>query len=269
MWNKSAFQRFTDYLFSKDLTDNTVHKIIFTGLKHFLSNALLDEQHKNDLFTHIQPKDLGITKTDGFKIKLSIEEIRKLYNLEIEDKRKAAVRDFFIIACLSGGQRFADWKKLNKDYIVSIEGRNYFEYADQKTGNKKVKKILVPISPLVQTILDKYDGQLPIEYIKHSQQVNRVLKELGKLIELTEVVEKYSRKKGKFVFEKFHKHELLTTHVARNTFRTLLAQTGVDTKNSKMLMGHSSDKVHQIYNRISDEETAKKAANLDIFNIEG
>ena len=267
MWNKSAFQRFADFLFEKDLTDNTAHKIIFTGLKNFLTNALLDEQHQNDLFIHIKAKDLGIIKTDGFKISLNREELIRLHKLNIIDARKSAIRDFFVVACLSGGQRFADWKKLNKDHIICIEGRNYFEYSDQKTGFKKIKKIVVPISPLVQAILDKHNGYLPSEFIQYSQKVNITLKELGKRIGSTDMVKKHIRKKGKLQYYNLPKYELLTTHVARNTFRTLLAQSGVDTKNSKMLMGHSSDKVHEIYNRLSDEETARKAADLDIFNI--
>lgn len=143
---------------------------------------------------------------------LSVTEIEKIENVEINNNKLEKIRDCFLFQCYSGFA-YIDLKTLTKDNIqgdVIIKSR-------QKT---KVTSI-VPLLPITKNILEKYDYKLPVI---SNQKYNTMLKALGELCEI---------KKN------------LTSHLGRKTYATLLLNKGVRIETVAKALGHQNIKTTQ------------------------
>ncbi|EEC53269.1 integrase [Bacteroides eggerthii] len=60
---------------------------------------------------------------------------------------------------------------------------------------------------------------------------------------------------------------LLSFHVARHSYASLLLENGVDIYTIKSLMGHTNVKTTQIYTHIVNEQKEKAANTLHIENL--
>lgn len=61
---------------------------------------------------------------------------------------------------------------------------------------------------------------------------------------------------------------LLSFHVARHSYASLLLENGVDIYTIKSLMGHTNVKTTQIYTHIVNEQKEKAANTLHIENLD-
>ena len=113
---------------------------------------------------------------DVYKIFLAKDEILMLANLEIpKNNIKSIIRDYFIIGCCTS-LRYSDLIRIKKENI-----KNECIYM---TTVKTSQEVIIPISPLVKLILEKYNYELP--KAPCNQIFNRYLKEIGKSAGLTE-----------------------------------------------------------------------------------
>jgi len=127
-----------------------------------------------------------------------------------------------------------------------------FEITQLKTGNK----VVIPIHPTVQRILDKYNGQLPRPI--SNQKTNDYLKEIGKIC--PELQTKESRtytKAGKRIIRNYDKWELVTTHTARRSFATNEYKAGMPTITIMAITGHKTEKAFMRYIKVTPDEHAK------------
>lgn len=99
--------------------------------------------------------------------------------------------------------RISDTKRLKKQNIYSLKGKEFFQILSQKT----TKPISIPVHPIVQEILNKRGGELPDGM--PDQHINYALKEIGRIAKKGEEVEKRKTKGGKPRVEKFKKYELI------------------------------------------------------------
>ena len=60
---------------------------------------------------------------------------------------------------------------------------------------------------------------------------------------------------------------LMSSHLARHSFASLLLENGVDIYTIKSLMGHTNVKTTQIYTHIVDAAKEKAANTLHIDNL--
>ena len=142
----------------------------------------------------------------------------------------------FTFSYLCGGISFVDVANLTSDNIV--DGRLIY------TRRKTHKLIRLPLQPKAQEIIERYqqDGALflfPILSAFHKteqQQRNRVHKVISKVNERLKEV-------GKELEIPID----LTTYVSRHSFATVLKREGVSTSIICESLGHSSEKVTQIY----------------------
>lgn len=89
------------------------------------------------------------------------------------------VRDVFLVGYYMA-QRFSDYSTINEDNIRTLEsGQRVIDLKHQKTGNH----VVIPVRPELQTILDKYENQLPKSY---EQKVNKFLKQVTREAGITE-----------------------------------------------------------------------------------
>ena len=170
---------------------------------------------------------------------ISKEEIIQIIGYQSRDKYTCLAIDLFAFSYFSAGINFVDMAHLRRSNLVD----NRLIYTRQKTG----KLIRLPLQPKAREIIDKYIGSSLTDHVyifpilssfhkteiqqrnrlhKVLSQVNKRLKEVGK--ELGIPID-------------------LTTYVARHSYATVLKRSGVSTSLICETLGHSSEKITQIY----------------------
>lgn len=156
---------------------------------------------------------------------LTSTDLEQFKALEVP-KRREIVKDSFLLMCYTG-LRFSDHAITPNQ----IKG-NYIILTTQKT--KTLVKI--PLSNSARTILEKYNYDMPKQYLPN---FTRVLKILAKQANINELLHT-SKKIGAEVVEAYvEKHTLISAHVARKTFITHALANGVNPAVLKLWIGHS------------------------------
>ena len=242
------YTSFTSYLQSKQLAVNTIGKKIQT-LKIFLNAS----------------KEEGINHYDGFKSKkfvaiseeadtiaLNEKELDAIYKLDLkDDPRLDKVRDLFLLGCWTGC-RFSDLDQIKPENIK--EGLLHIR--QQKTGNK----VVIPLHPVVNAIIKKYEGKLP-EPISN-QKMNDYLKEVAAAAKINEIVHKQITKGGIKRSKAQSKFKLVTTHCARRSFATNLYKQGMPSLSIMAVTGHKTEEAFLKYIKVTPEEHAKKLQSM-------
>lgn len=183
-------------------------------------------------------------REETFATYLTQEELDMLESADLPDG-KQRTRDLFIIGVYTAA-RFSDYSRLTKDNITD----GLIGFVQQKTGTS----VVIPCSPKITAILDKYDGKAP----KMAQQVfNRQIKEVCKLVGIDAYVT-LGRKR-------VHKWEVISSHTARRTGASLLYMSGVPIKSCMMITGHTTEANFMRYIRVTKEENARKLASNPFF----
>ena len=247
------YNSFVSFLTEKDYSQNTIGKHIKV-LKTFLNEAT----------------DRGINKTIEFKkrkfkrpveepdkIYLSVEELERIYNLDLRnDKQLEGIRDLFIIACFTG-LRFSDFSELKPENI--IDGNKI-----RIRTNKTNELVIIPLHKFVREIIAKYNNSIPQALSNPKMNLN--LKHLGFLAKITEPVETSITKGGKLVKKTLNKYKLIGTHTARRSFATNLYLAEIPSITIMKITGHQTEKSFLRYIRISQEENANKLLDHPFFN---
>lgn len=189
-------------------------------------------------------KEFKISKFETATEKRAIpkESNKQIMSVSLETGRKymQLSKDLYIFSYLCGGINFVDMANLQYSNIADEK----LSYIRQKTG----KKIIIPISAEAIDIVNRYmkenrcsdDYIFPIldkqTHITEQQKYNRKHKVLG-----------YVDKCLKIISKEAGININLTTYVARHSFATVLKRSGVNTSIISESLGHSSEKVTQIY----------------------
>jgi integrase len=102
-----------------------------------------------------------------------------------------------------------------------------------------------------------FNLQTICKQIISNQKFNKYVKDVCKIAELNEIIEKGITKAGKRVIEKFKKWELFSSHTARRSFATNLCLLGVSERTVREMTGHESAKAFNAYIRIKPEQHAE------------
>ena len=170
---------------------------------------------------------------------LSMEELKRLEDKNIQIERLSVVRDIFILACYTG-LSFSDIAKLNKIHLQQgTDGKEWIIIDRSKTNNR----CRIPILPKVREILKRYkdypkisnkDVLLPV---LTNQKMNSYLKELGDICDI---------------------NKNITMHIARHTFATSVTlSNGVPIETVSKILGHTSLKTTQIYAKVLDKKISE------------
>ncbi|HMM04261.1 site-specific integrase [Dysgonomonas sp.] len=170
------------------------------------------------------------------------EDIKKVIELDVTDESEMMQlsRDIFVFSYLQSGINLTDIANLKYENIID----NRLQYIRQKTN----RLINIPLQEEALKILQKHyypeailnDYVFPIlnrkVHITGMQKFNRIHKIMGKVnINLKKIAKKANIEAN------------LTTYVARHTYATVLKRSGVNTSIISESLGHSSEKVTQIY----------------------
>jgi len=248
------YNDFLSHYYNKGCGANYIGKLVKI-LKTVMRSAREEGKHSNE---EIERKAFKVLTEDVENIYLTEEELRKLYDLDLEDNNKLRiVRDVFLIGCYTA-LRYSDYGRISKDNIKEINGVKVVEIIQQKTQNK----VVIPLKPEAISILEKYDFTMPKTY---EQMINEGVKSIGKLAKIDDVINYEVNKGGLRVKQSVPKYLLIKAHTARRTGCTLMYLAGIKPIDIMKISGHRTEKIFLKYIKISKEETAVSLANHPYF----
>lgn len=174
--------------------------------------------------------------------------VEKVLNYTSSNRYMRFPIDLFAFTYYCGGINFVDIAHLTNANIT--DGR--LVYKRQKTK----KLIKIPLQPQALALIKKYHSDespylFPILSPLHkteTQQANRIHKVISKV-----------NKRLKEIGEALNLNVTLTTYVARHSQATVMKRAGVSTAVIREIMGHSSERVTQIYLDSFDNEQVNNA----------
>lgn len=242
------YDRFTEFMWKeKHYNDNTVGKHI-KNIKRLMNESFQRDLHSNLAF---KKKGFKVLHKSSDSIYLTEHELESLIQLSLTD-RLTRIRDAFYVGCWIG-LRFSDLVRVSKEKFTRHGNMLSLTIKTEKTG----QVISIPIAPNVLPILEKYEYSLPV---LSNQKMNQALKELGKLMGLTDEIEIKEEKNGRKITERVPKYTLITTHTARRSFATNLFLQGVKPEIIRAVTGHKTEKEFLNYLKLSN---IQKAQELD------
>lgn len=203
---------------------------INTVAKHLRQLRTLVNEAINQGYIHADAypfRKFKIKQEKGRHEFLTPDELRKLENLQVSDRRLRHVLDAFLFCCYVG-LRFSDFCQLSPANFIRVNGKRWLHFKSIKTG----VEIRLPLHLLFEgkalAILDKYDIS-DFANLGSNSETNKALVELA-------------------VLARIKKH--ITYHTARHTCATLLIHQGVPITTVQKLLGHTSVKTTEIYSEI-------------------
>lgn len=247
--NLEFYRKFTSFLWdTKHHSDNTVGKHI-KNVKAWMNSSMDDELHSE--IGHKKKKFQKITaETD--EVFCDETEIQKIYAVDCSDNATLAERrDAFVLDCWIG-LRFGDLCTVNTDQIEqSLTGRVIRVHTE-----KTQTSVVIPIHPLVESILSQYNGRFPKIREEESVQFNSDLKEIARRAGLTKIVQSRRTVKGKATISYLPKWKMVSIHTARRSFATNCYLMGVPTITIMAITGHKTEKAFLKYIRVTKEQHA-------------
>lgn len=177
------------------------------------------------------------------KRSLSKSDVEKIIGYKATNQYAKLAVNIFSFSYYCGGINFIDIANLTHDNI--IEGRLIYK------RHKTSKLIKIPLQPQAIALIEKYSKKespylFPILSPFHKtevQKANRIHKVIAKVNE-----------RLKQIGEELELPIPLTTYVARHSQATVMKKAGVATSVIREIMGHSSERVTQIYLDSFDNE---------------
>lgn len=223
---------------------------ISTRLRHLravFNLAMLEQAIKSECYPFHAYKVSKLSKKTA-KRALTKDDIRKVMEHQGNSPMECLAIDIFTFSYLCAGINFIDMSKLKHSNIQEKQ----LIYNREKTK----KLIIVPIQEPAMQIIDKYSNGksafvFPILSNFHKSEVqiaNRLHKVLAKI-----------NKHLKEIGVKLNLPIPLTTYVARHSFATVLKRAGVSTSIISESLGHSSERITQVYLDSFDNEQINDA----------
>lgn len=223
---------------------NTIAKHL-RQLRTLINEAISDGYMSADAYPF---RKFKIKQEKGRHEFLTPDELRKLENLEVNDKKLRHVLDAFLFCCYVG-LRFSDFCQLTPANFIRVNGKKWLHFKSIKTGIELRLPLHLLFEGKALTILDRYEIT-KFSCLGSNAETNKALA----------VITGMARIK---------KH--VTYHTARHTCATLLVHQGVPITTVQKLLGHTSVKTTEIYSEIlsntivKDLKAVKKKRSVNNF----
>ena len=253
--NKQLYDDLNQYLNNnKDYKKNTAGRMI-RSFKVIAQAALDDNIHQSSEFRKSYFKAHNV-KVDNIYLTLDeLEYLEKIDNFRNETWEKA--RDVFLLECYTT-LRISDLKRVKKDHFQITKTGYKLNIITKKTK----EKVIIPLKPKAYSIFEKYNFQPPkIE----AQTVNRLIKELAKMVGISSIIEQRVTKGGKAFVQSTPKYDLITNHTGRRTAATLMNQAKIDRTLIMKLTGHTIESNFMKYLCTTTDEAAELMAEHEFF----
>lgn len=254
--NLDFYKEFVTYLNAKKYSPQTSGKHI-KALKEIMTASLKEGAHKNINTTLPEFKTIsGSSDT----IYLTAAEVKAIEDVDLTAFPDLQIsRDVFLCGIYIA-QRYSDYSRISQSNIIDLpNGRKAIKMKQGKGKNE----VVIPMAPVLDKILKKYNYNLPTTY---SQKLNEDIKNIGYLAKITYKVEHYEQKGAETIKYDIEKYKLITSHTARRTGATLLYLETRDTLSCMKITGHKTEKEFLKYIRINAEENAILLSDADYFS---
>ncbi len=239
-------KRYESWLRSRGVAQNTIG-IHFRTLRVLYNIAIEEKAVKEELYPF---KSFKVSKLheETAKRALSKEYVEMIISFQPTDDYMRFAIDLFAFTYYSGGINLTDIANLTESNIIG----NKLIYKRQKTG----KLIKIPLQEKALLLIEKYRKAdnpylFPIFSSLHkteAQKKYRIHKVMAKV-----------NKRLKIIGKELGIPITLTTYVARHSQATVMKRAGVSTAVIREIMGHSSERVTQIYLDSFDNEQVNNA----------
>ena len=200
-------------------TLKTFKSVILFGIR----NGLMTNNPFANIRFHLKGVDRGYLEDD---------ELNRLINKEIGNKRLSLIRDLFVFSCFTG-LAYIDLANLKGENIVTLNGVEWIKGRRVKTGTL-INVVLLDIPK--RLILKYTDDKRRKEHlfpIISNQKMNEYLKEIAAICDID---------------------KNLTCHIARHTFATMALSKGVPIESVSKMLGHTNIRTTQIYAKVTDKK---------------
>lgn len=254
--NLNFYYTFIKYLEDNNYSVNTIGKHI-KNLVTILNRATEDGINTNLKYKHSEFK---MVSEETISIYLTEAEIDALYKTDLsKTKDWELARDIFLIGYYTG-QRVSDYNGITKDQIKTFNGKEVFEFKQQKTN----KRVYVPIHKRVKEIMNQRYNGLPPRKL-NNPDINEYIKEAGRKAEVNDQITIQRTIGGKKLSETVPKHSLIVSHTARRSFCTNAYLSKMPTIDIMSISGHSTEREFYKYIKVTPQERAVKIADSDFF----
>ncbi len=254
--NLDFYYDFIENLKEQGYSTNYIAAII-KELKVFLNEATEQGINKNTAFRSSRFKKVT-EEVDS--IYLSVAELKQLHALDLSQKpRLEKVRDLMLVGCWTG-LRFSDFSRLLPKNLVKYQNEMYIEIETSKTS----ECVVIPVHPIVKSIINKYDGITPnsLPPAISNQRMNNYLKELGEIAGFDDIISVSKTQGGKRTTKSVPKHQLMTTHTARRSFATNSYIMGVPTYDIMRVTGHRTETAFLKYIKMTPKDSARNMSKI-------
>lgn len=201
-----------------------------TVAKHLRQLRTLVNEAINQGYIHADAypfRKFKIKQEKGRHEFLTPDELKKLENLEVSDRKLRHVLDAFLFCCYVG-LRFSDFCQLKQSNFIKVNGKKWLHFKSIKTGIELRLPLHLLFEGKALAILDKYNIA-EFASLGSNSEVNKCLAQIT-------------------MMARIKKH--ITYHTARHTCATLLIHQGVPITTVQRLLGHTSVKTTEIYSEI-------------------
>lgn len=210
---------------------------INTVAKHLRQLRTLVNEAINQGYIHADAypfRKFKIKQEKGRHEFLTPDELKKLENLEMSDKKLRHVLDAFLFCCYVG-LRFSDFCQLTPANFIRVNGKRWLHFKSIKTGIELRLPLHLLFEGKALSILDRYNIA-EFASLGSNSEVNKCLAQISEMARIK-------------------KH--ITYHTARHTCATLLIHQGVPITTVQKLLGHTSVKTTEIYSEILSNTIVK------------
>ncbi len=210
---------------------------INTVAKHLRQLRTLVNEAINQGYIHADAypfRKFKIKQEKGRHEFLTPDELRKLENLEVTDRKLRHVLDAFLFCCYVG-LRYSDFCQLTPANFIRVNGKKWLHFKSIKTGIELRLPLHLLFEGKALSILDRYNIA-EFASLGSNSEVNKCLAQISEMARIK-------------------KH--ITYHTARHTCATLLIHQGVPITTVQKLLGHTSVKTTEIYSEILSNTIVK------------
>lgn len=233
--------RYENWLRKSGLAENTIG-IRFRTLRAVFNIAVELGEVKSEHYPFRNYKVARLHQETA-KRALTKDDIECIINFKTKNRYMRFPIDIFAFTYYCGGINFIDIANLTSNNI--IEGKLIYK------RHKTQKLIKIPLQEQAMILIKRYHSNdspylFPILspfHVTEVQKANRIHKVISKVNE-----------RLKQIGEELGLSITLTTYVARHSQATVMKKAGVPTSIIKEIMGHSSERVTQIYLDSFDNE---------------
>lgn len=252
----SFYNNFRKWFNDQNYAGNYFGNVI-KNLKSIMSKSYRQNYHTNDY-----PMSSAFMKTSSQSttVYLTKKELDQIINYNLSDRPHLdQLRDIFVVGVMTA-QRYSDYARIGQNQIhVDDNGFKTIRLRQKKTSTN----VIIPMSGIVERILDKYNNRLPKSY---DTKLNLALKVICKELQINDQIEVTELRGGKEITKMVQKYTLISSHTARRTGCTLMYKNGISTIDIMKISGHKTESELLKYIRVTKEETAQRLSLNPFFN---